>query len=159
MVFVPGLFASCTSYVLPSPSTASLQNTGKSQKVLVLTQGTSLRIRVFCAYQYFQGNTIWCKDKQYKECQFPNSRNFTELGWRYLTTETNQKVMLEGVVNGCISLLMKNLQVEDSGTYWFGLLTGVKMVSVNSVKVVVHHGKHWWISGGNHFSDKRTFRI
>ncbi|XP_039195674.1 uncharacterized protein LOC120306448 isoform X4 [Crotalus tigris] len=140
LLMLTGLFASCTSYLLPSPSTASLQNTGKSPKELVLTQGTSLRIRVFCAYQYFQGNTIWCKEKQHKECQFKNSRNFTELGWRYLTTEANQKVMLEGVINGCISLLMKNLQVEDSGRYWFGLLTGMKMVSVNSIKVVVHHG-------------------
>lgn len=118
---------------------------------MVLTQGTSLRIRAFCAYQYLQGNPVWCKEKQHNECRFQNPRSLTELGWQYLTSEANQKIMLEGVVNGCISLLMKSLQIEDSGRYWFGILSGTKMVSIKSMKVVVHHGEHgehWWIRGG-----------
>ncbi|KAM6458089.1 uncharacterized protein PHA67_015828 isoform 2-T2 [Liasis olivaceus] len=140
LLLITGLFASCTSYLFPSPSTASLQNEGKSPKEVILTQGTSLRIRTFCAYQYLQGKAVWCKEKQYKKCQFKNPISLTEPGWQYLTTEPNQKVILEGIVNGCIALIMKNLQTEDSGRYWFGLLTSMKMVSVNTIKVVVHNG-------------------
>ncbi|XP_034271183.1 uncharacterized protein LOC117664393 [Pantherophis guttatus] len=142
LLMLTGLFASCTSYLFPSPSTASLQNLGKSPKEIVLTQGTSLRIRAFCAYEYLQGNLVWCKEKQPNECRFQNPRNLTELGWQYLTPEANQKIMLEGVVNGCIFLLMKNLQIEDSGSYWFGIQSGMKMGSVKSIKVVVHHDEH-----------------
>ncbi|XP_026536190.1 uncharacterized protein LOC113420466 [Notechis scutatus] len=131
LLMLVGLFASCTSYLFPSPSTASLQNTGKSPKEVVLTQGTSLRIKAFCAYQYLQGQPVWCKEKQQNE-----------LGWQYMTSKAKQKIVLEGVVNGCISLLMKNLQIEDSGRYWFGILSGMKMVSINSIKVVVHYVEH-----------------
>ncbi|XP_026575780.1 uncharacterized protein LOC113449052 [Pseudonaja textilis] len=131
LLMLLGLFASCPSYLFPSPSTASLQNTGKSPKEVVLTQGTSLRIKAFCAYQYLQGQPVWCKEKQQNE-----------LRWQYMTSKAKQKIMLEGVMNGCISLIMKNLQIEDSGRYWFGILSGMKMVSINSVKVVVHYVEH-----------------
>ncbi|XP_032074458.1 uncharacterized protein LOC116509412 [Thamnophis elegans] len=148
VLMLTGLFASCTSYLFPSLSTASLQNTGKSPKEMVLIQGTSLRIRAFCAYQYWQGNPVWCKETQHTECRFQDPINLTELGWQYLTSEANQKIMFEGVVKGCISVLMKNLQIEDSGRYWFGILTEMKMVSIKSIKLVVDHGEHGYFLSG-----------
>nr|XP_060628617.1 uncharacterized protein LOC132773385 [Anolis sagrei ordinatus] len=122
-----------------SPASASpylTENAGGSSEEVVLTQGMSLRITAFCAYQYLPGDKMWCKETEQKECDL--NKSFSLSGWKLLSTRPNQKITLEGPRNGCLSLFMTALEVEDSGTYWFGLIDGLKMISLKKIKVVVH---------------------
>ncbi|XP_062975082.1 uncharacterized protein LOC134393943 isoform X6 [Elgaria multicarinata webbii] len=143
MLMLTGAFVASDPYSPPTsgyPSLPMLSKERKSLKQVMLVQGMSLRIMAFCAYKYLQGDKIWCKEKQQKECDLKGPLSHSGSGWKYLTNQPNQKIMLERPTNGCISLLMTNLQVEDSGIYWFGLLEGLEIVSSNKIKVVVHEG-------------------
>ncbi|KAH0618825.1 hypothetical protein JD844_018319 [Phrynosoma platyrhinos] len=122
-----------------SPSLVRSNSTQKSSEEVALKQGMSLGITAFCAYQYFQGEVVWCKETEEKECDVNEPLSHSGSGgWKFLPTKPNQKITLEGPRNGCLSLLMTALQLEDSGTYWFGLLDGLNIISWKKIKVVVH---------------------
>ncbi|XP_016848781.1 uncharacterized protein LOC103278711 isoform X2 [Anolis carolinensis] len=136
-LILTGLFMSGEIHSSPvSVSPYFADNARGSSEEVVLTQGMSLRITAFCAYQYLQGDKIWCKETEQKECDLNKSFSLSE--WKFLSTIPNQKITLESPRNGCLSLFMTALEVEDSGTYWFGLLDGLKMISSKKIKVVVH---------------------
>ncbi|KAG8132130.1 hypothetical protein E2320_010013 [Naja naja] len=217
LLMLTGLFASCTSYLFLRPSTASLQNTGKSPKEVVLTQGTSLRIKAFCAYQYLQGQPVWYKEKQQnelgwqymtpkanqkimledhflpnkaappprirmpltstisgmkmqevikiqgeslivkafcsqqhvqaeivwckeelpKECSLEKLISFSRSRWKRLTTQPDQRVIMNDLGNGCIYVFMSALQSEDTGIYWFGVLDGPNIIPLRKIRVIV----------------------
>ncbi|KAF7254121.1 Triggering receptor expressed on myeloid cells 2, partial [Varanus komodoensis] len=121
-------------FFLARPSNA------RSPEEVQVEKGMSLKITTFCEHKYFQGDKIWCREKHLKECDLKGPLSHSRSGWRYLTAQPNQKILLQHSTNGCVSLLMTNLQVEDSGIYWFGLLEGLEIVSSNKIKVVVHEG-------------------
>uniref|UniRef100_A0A8D0DJJ0 Uncharacterized protein n=1 Tax=Salvator merianae TaxID=96440 RepID=A0A8D0DJJ0_SALMN len=114
---------------------------GSSEEVL-LVEGTSLRIKAFCGHQHLKGEKVWCKEKLKEECYHNAPLSFPGSGWKYLTTESSQWIILEGSANDCISLIMPSLQVEDSGIYWFGILNHATFISLEKINVVIHKSEY-----------------
>ncbi|XP_053249080.1 uncharacterized protein LOC128416047 isoform X1 [Podarcis raffonei] len=102
----------------------------------VKVQGESLSIKGFCSQQ----KKVWCKGDLLKECNPTESPSLSGPGWKYLTTEPNQRVVLQDLKNGCFSFLMSALQVEDSGIYLFGITDGLNIVPLRKIKVIVRKG-------------------
>ncbi|XP_044300889.1 uncharacterized protein LOC123030769 isoform X2 [Varanus komodoensis] len=142
MLMLTGHFTLSKAYTPPisEPFFLARPSNARSPEEVQVEKGMSLKITTFCEHKYFQGDKIWCREKHLKECDLKGPLSHSRSGWRYLTAQPNQKILLQHSTNGCVSLLMTNLQVEDSGIYWFGLLEGLEIVSSNKIKVVVHEG-------------------
>lgn len=95
----------------------------------------------FCGQQHLKTKKVWCKGELLKECDIKAHGQVLGAGWKYLTTEPNQRVIIRDSINGCISLFMSDLQLEDSGIYWFGFLDGWDIVPLKRITVIVQEGE------------------
>ncbi|XP_077785059.1 uncharacterized protein LOC114598461 isoform X3 [Podarcis muralis] len=138
-LMLTGLLVSANTF---SPSTHGIpffekpSKPGKLEEEMKV-QGESLSIKGFCSQQ----KKVWCKGDLLRECNPTESPSLSGPGWKYLTTETNQRVVLQDLKNGCFSFLMSALQVEDSGIYLFGITDGLNIVPLRKIKVIVRKGQ------------------
>uniref|UniRef100_A0A8D0B538 Immunoglobulin V-set domain-containing protein n=1 Tax=Salvator merianae TaxID=96440 RepID=A0A8D0B538_SALMN len=120
---------------------------GKVEEEVIKMQGESLKIDIFCSQLYLQTVKMWCKGELLKECNPTEPVTLSKSGWKYLTTEPNQRILLKDSRNGCFSLLMSALQVEDSGIYWFGILDDLNVIPLRKIRVTVQKGEHSYLPG------------
>ncbi|XP_077190678.1 uncharacterized protein LOC143835974 isoform X2 [Paroedura picta] len=119
------------------PSFKRPNSAGKPRELNIL-HGESLHIYLFCDLENLNTEKVWCKE-ELKAC-LPQTHPviFSEPEWKVLTMASNKKVKLGDSRKGCVSVHMTNVEVEDSGLYWFGLLHGRKIDYLSPIKMVVH---------------------
>ncbi|XP_054837138.1 uncharacterized protein LOC129330893 isoform X2 [Eublepharis macularius] len=132
---VPGTTVSPSTFRMSSFERLS-QTEWRPIEVMV-GQGKNLSIVVFCGQQHLKTEKVWCKGELLKECILKAPVQLLEQGWKYLTTKPSQRVVIRNSTNGCFSVFMSDLQLEDSGIYWFGFLDGWNIIPFKKITVIV----------------------
>uniref|UniRef100_A0A8C6X3L9 Immunoglobulin V-set domain-containing protein n=1 Tax=Naja naja TaxID=35670 RepID=A0A8C6X3L9_NAJNA len=121
---------------MPLTSTIS----GMKMQEVIKIQGESLIVKAFCSQQHVQAEIVWCKEELPKECSLEKLISFSRSRWKRLTTQPDQRVIMNDLGNGCIYVFMSALQSEDTGIYWFGVLDGPNIIPLRKIRVIVQKG-------------------
>ncbi|XP_048353274.1 uncharacterized protein LOC125433032 isoform X2 [Sphaerodactylus townsendi] len=104
---------------------------------VVVVQGKPVNLVGFCGQQYWKAQKVWCKGELLEECDLKAPGQLLGQGWKYLTTEPNQRIIIRNSSNDCVSFHMSDLQLKDKGIYWFGFLDGWNVRPLTKVTVIV----------------------
>ncbi|KAJ6640458.1 hypothetical protein lerEdw1_013713 [Lerista edwardsae] len=107
-------------------------------EVITMMDGQSFNRMIFCTEE---GEEVWCKGELLDECDPEAPPGLLGTGWKQLTDDPIQRVILKNSRNGCISISIPALQVRDSGTYWFGIIYNLKIVPIKKIRLIVHEGQ------------------
>ncbi|KAL8178962.1 UNVERIFIED_CONTAM: hypothetical protein K2H54_058086 [Gekko kuhli] len=100
-------------------------------------RGQPFSIVGFCGQQHLKTKKVWCKRELLKQCDLKAHGQLLGPGWKYLTTDPNQRVIIRDSTDGCLSLFMTDLQPEDSGIYWFGFLDRWNIIPFKKITMIV----------------------
>lgn len=140
-VLVPGTFAPSKIF---STQTSGFRGFDRPNElanvaeVITIMEGQSFNRMVFCTEG---GAEVWCKGELLDECDPQAPPGLLGTGWKQLTDDPIQRVILKNSRNGCISISIPALQLGDSGTYWFGILYNLKIVPIKKIRLIVHEGE------------------
>uniref|UniRef100_A0A670ZGS3 Immunoglobulin V-set domain-containing protein n=1 Tax=Pseudonaja textilis TaxID=8673 RepID=A0A670ZGS3_PSETE len=118
---------------MPFTSTTS----GMTMQAVIKIQGESLSVKAFCSLQHAQAERVWCKEELPEECSLEKLTSFSGSRWKGLTTQPDQRVIVNDLGDGCIYVFMSALQSEDTGIYWFGVLDGPNIIPLRNIRVIV----------------------
>uniref|UniRef100_A0A6J0TUK3 Uncharacterized protein isoform X2 n=1 Tax=Pogona vitticeps TaxID=103695 RepID=A0A6J0TUK3_9SAUR len=153
MFITTGLFVPCNTF--PSPASpivphktflppvsmiSSFERPREAEmRLLPLTkiQGESLSVKGVCSPPYIQAKKIWCKGDLLRECNPGEPFSLSRPGWRYLATDSDQRIALRESENGCLDFFISVLQTEDSGIYWIGILEDLHIIPLRKIEVIV----------------------